>query len=483
MKRSYLFLFSLLALGFFLRVYKLDTHLGFYFDQGRDALVVWDLWQNGKLFLIGPTTGIEGIFRGPWYYWLITPAYALGNGNPVYPAVFLALTSVLAIGILFFLTRRASGEKAAFLAIIIASFSYYLVLDSRWLSNPTPMHFISMIFIWFLWRVLENQKQAWWGVAFFFGLAMQFGSAAELFYLPVIIYLLFLKRKNLPTKNQAVIAFAFFFITILPQIVFDLRHKGILSAAITKFLFEEKSFQLSFWEVVKIRLPFYYQTFVSKIWVGERRIFLPFFFVALASLIFNWHKFWADVRIRITLLLFVSPLIGMFFFQGNNGNVYGYYFTGYFFVFILLFAILWAPLLENWSGVLLLAVFLAFFLDINFQLLKNYYQNGPGEINFAAQKQAVAWVYEDASGREFNLDVYVPPVIPYAYDYLFVWLGETRYNYSPNRKFLPLLYTVHEIDPSHPERIGKWLLRQKGIGKIEESETFDGITVERRTRL
>ena len=55
---------------------------GFYYDQGRDALVIWDLIKNGKMFLIGPTTGVEGIFLGPGFYYLLAPWYWLGGEIP-----------------------------------------------------------------------------------------------------------------------------------------------------------------------------------------------------------------------------------------------------------------------------------------------------------------------------------------------------------------------------------------------------------------
>jgi len=48
---------------------------------------------------------------------------------------------------------------------------------------------------------------------------------------------------------------------------------------------------------------------------------------------------------------------------------------------------------------------------------------------------------------------------------------------------VPLLYTLYEIDPPHPERLEAWLNRQKGIGKVEGSASFGGITVERRERI
>ena len=54
----------ILGLGLFLRVYNIGNLLGFYYDQGRDALTVWNLWHEGKFFLTGPVTGLAGIFLG-----------------------------------------------------------------------------------------------------------------------------------------------------------------------------------------------------------------------------------------------------------------------------------------------------------------------------------------------------------------------------------------------------------------------------------
>jgi hypothetical protein len=92
-------------------------------------------------------------------------------------------------------------------------------------------------------------------------------------------------------------------------------------------------------------------------------------------------------------------------------------------------------------------------------------------------------MYQDAKGRDFNVDVYVPPVIPYAYDYLFKWYGFQKYGFLPKEDHVELLYTLSEKDGAHPERLEKWMARQDKIGRIEkESYVFD-IKVERRLRI
>ena len=107
----------------------------------------------------------------------------------------------------------------------------------------------------------------------------------------------------------------------------------------------------------------------------------------------------------------------------------------------------------------------------------------PGAIYFKNQKQAVDFVYKNAQGKDFNVDVYVPPVIPYSYDYLFTWYGPKHYGYEAKPDQVELLYTLYEEDPPHPERLTSWLDRQKGIGKVMEAYKSGGITVERRLRI
>jgi hypothetical protein len=113
--------------------------------------------------------------------------------------------------------------------------------------------------------------------------------------------------------------------------------------------------------------------------------------------------------------------------------------------------------------------------------------DGPTDIKFGSQIRAVNWVFDNAAGRGvYNVDVYVPPVIPYAYDYLFLWKGSLRCGNTLCGKVeysTPILYTLYEQDPPNPDRLDAWLERQKGIGIIEEEVRFGGITVQRRTRI
>lgn len=491
-KLTYAALAGVLLFAFYMRVYRISQALGFYFDQGRDALVVWDLITAHKFFLIGPTTGIAGIFRGPFYYYLITPFYWLGNGNPLYPSIFLSLTTVVAIGLLYYLGRKIYGRSAGFAAAILASGSFYIILASRWLSNPTPMLLLSMLLLWSMFLVIEKKQWAWILIGFISGSSLfHFGSSGEFFYFPALL-VFFLwqtkpwsKKRNLPSLWVIIATVVAFAATAAPLVIFDLRHERILSNNISAFLFEKGSFKGNFMDVLRTRLDFYYSVFGSKIF--ETRNTREVILLLVPALAILWKlKMLVKSKYFVSLLiLFLSPIIGLLFFQGNEGNIYDYYLTGYYLVFLLLYSVGLGILYQSTLGKVFLAVFFAVFLVSNLSITfsrLNDNGDGPNTIIFANQKQALNWIYDDAKGESFNNDVYVPPVIPYAYDYLFNWYSVSRKGLVKDQQ-ISRLYTLYEEDPPHPERLEAWKKRQEGIGKVLYEQKFGGITVQRRERI
>lgn len=479
-------LIAILSIASYIRFYRINDLLGFWYDQGRDALVIWDFIHNGKWFLIGPTTGIEGVFRGPWYYWLITPFYFLGKGNPLWPNIFLILTSIAALFILYKLGERVGGRKVGLLAALIASVSYYIVGASRWLSNPTPMFLIGVCLLWALLKFLDKKVWAFPLIAFLVGMALNFGSAMEIWYIPALILIFVLKRKALPNFKIIILSAFVFLVAFLPQALFEMRHPGVLSGPIIKFLFQEKSFTISFWQLLGDKLSLYYNIIYSKFWINGGALFAPFFIIFIYLLIAGWKRFWKDDKFKVVFIISIAPLIGALFFVGNLGVIYDYYFTGYYLIWVLLFSYVYM----NFSGKILMklviGVFIVVLLVKNITALKVYYfvpVEGPKTIAFSNQLSAIDWIYNSSGGKDFNVDEYVPPVIPYAYRYLFEWLGTQKYQRLPLDINIPLLYTLYEADPDHPERLTAWLTRQKGIGRVLKEQRFGGITVQERQRI
>lgn len=185
--------------------------------------------------------------------------------------------------------------------------------------------------------------------------------------------------------------------------------------------------------------------------------------------------------ILILFLMFLGiPFLGYLLYTGNNGNLYGYYLTGYYLIIILLFSYLISFFWKYKLGKLIIAVGLIIYIFVNFKSTLTKFNTSvfePTEIVLQNQLIAVNWIKYDAKDEKFNIDVYVPPVIAYSYDYLFLWN-----NVRQEENQVDLLYTLYEVDPPHPERLGAWLVRQEKIGKVIYEERFGGITVQRRSR-
>jgi len=386
------------------------------------------------------------------------------------------------------LVKKADSYQSALIAAILSSFSYYLVMASRWLSNPTPMFLLSILLIFGMYLVLENKKFGWEIIAFVSGLSLfNFGSSGELFYFPAILIFLIWQWKKRPKNKSFISTGLAFFITCVPLILFDVRHGGILRNNILTSFVSEKSFILPTKFLFEQRTPFYYEVFSKILFHVRGRYEIALMVVLLLSFIIFVKGFFKNDYIKTVLLLFFSPIIGLYFYQGNDKVLYEYYMTGYYLIFIFVVSLILGKIWKNIFGKIFVFVFIFVFLTNNFSVLKYKLSDKVdrgGSIALKNELQIVNWVFNNAGSEEFNVDVYVPPVIPYAYDYLFKWKS---YSYKkPNYKEqdrVKLLYTIYEEDSLHPDRLTAWKERQKGIGKIIEEKRIGGLTVQKRIRI
>lgn len=490
MKKPHLTLIFILGLALFLRVYRAHILTGFYFDQGRDAKIIWDLIHNHRFFLIGPTTGIEGIFLGPAYYYLITPFYFLGSGNPVAPAVGLALMCVAGIYMTYLIALKYFNANTALLAALLMATSLELVQAHRWLSNPTPLYLSSAIAVWLLLKIVYGSKPGWiWlSLGLSLGLSLQFEAASAVFFLPATLAIFVLFRKTIVWKFANLIHLFFAFLTtLLPQLIFNIRHDNILVRAFRQFLITEKSFAPSGADFYPNRLKFYFDSFVHKLTLDTQpAIYIFLLLVILAAVV--W-KHLPQKPARLLLIWLAAPLVFLLFYRGNYGYIWSYYFTGVYLVFMLIVAVVltytfthsFVPFKKGLVGMVI-----AYLLVWNSYHLYHYLRANPDgdtAIMLGSSLAAVDWVLQDAGARQFNVDVYVPPVISHAYDYLFLWRGTTSGYGLPSPGLTPLLYTIYEVDPPHPERLEAWLARQATYATPEATVQFGGVWAQRRLRF
>jgi len=104
-------------------------------------------------------------------------------------------------------------------------------------------------------------------------------------------------------------------------------------------------------------------------------------------------------------------------------------------------------------------------------------------ITLRAQTKAIDWIYDQAKGKPFNTDFYVPPQIFYSYSYLMKWYGNGKFGFEPETKQIKELYTLYEPDGEHPQFLNAWLKRQNSFSKVIEEYFWGDITVQKRERF
>lgn len=473
--------------GVFVRVYRQGDLLGFYYDQGRDALAIKQILQGKNFPAIGPTTGLEGIFLGPFWFYFLAPFYFIGHGNPAVAAVLVGVVDSLTIFLLYGLGKKFVNEKVGLIAAFLWAFSYWLVRSARWFSNPSPLPFFTVLLLWGLGKwLIEKKGRGMLVVAFSLAISLQLEAASAVFYFPAIFLLLIYAKisfRNVWKGKYFWWSSALFLASLVPQFAFELKNHFLISRHLINFFLgrlnsnDGASWVFPGFLLVKQRLFWYQHVFFVQFdpnlrwpWVAILIFWIFFLLAVLKS---------KNFFVKLLFLFWLTPLFFLFFFTGNYGHLYDYYLTGFLPVFIILLAYVLSRL-----PYLAFTVLLVYFIWQNGALLRNYLVagvDGPTHITLGNQKKAIAWICRDAVKKPFNVDVYVPPVIPYAWDYLWQWYG-TGLGCYPLKRMVSRLYTVWEIDPPHPERLESWLERQRGIGRIEMQVRFGGIGVERRLR-
>jgi len=504
-KLIYFLLLLILIISAFFRWYRLGDLLGFYYDQGRDALKALEIVNFKDFPAIGPTTGIAGLFLGPFWFYLLAPFYFIGQGSPAVAASFIAFFDLGTIFVLYLLGKEFYNRYLGLFSAFLWGFSYYLVRSTRWFSNPSPLPFLVMLLIYGLAKVIfKKQEKYLILVAVCLALSLQLEAASAVFFFPSLLAIWLVFKPKLKNKKNLFYSIVAFLVFLIPQGLFEIKNNFLMTKNFLNFNKGEintdtQTWGVPNWAFLKERSVEYFKILFSKLEVNPlpdkgAKFLTGSQILSVFWLIFVFYQIWAFFKSKseqngLTFLLIIFlflPLLFLFFFTGNYGQLYDYYLTGFFPAFIILFAIFAFKFLNKKIYIPIFAMIVIWFLNGNLLYLKGYLTadvNGQDHISLGNQLEVIDWIYQDADGENFNVDIYVPPVIPYSYQYLFQWYGQKNYGYQPISDQVPLLYVIWEVDKPHIILLDAWLAREDDVADTIKTEKFGGINVERRLRI
>ena len=428
----------ILLVGFLYRlILTWDGNFLFNMDNGRDMVDVREMVVLGKLRLTGPTSAIEGLYNGPFWYYLLAVPFVLTGGDP-YGSIIMEIM-LWAIGGFFLLKLVSAYGKMAIIAVgSVWVASNYVVLTNLYAFNPNPVILLTPLFIYFLKRYIETNKlffsvASYFMAGLFFNFEMNFGI-----FMPFIILLTIIlsgHQQIIRTKNF-LFGLSVYFLTLLPQILFDIRHQFIMTQAVLNYLNQSPNLDQfnPIWRFPLIARKFYdsfLPTFMNFKLLSQTLIILFLFILFKYFRKALWGK---DLTILISLCLIFVPFLGYILIPTT---VNSWHLGGVLAAAILVMGFVLKKLIDGGffgqlvSNILFLMIILSAILNIINFFTKDFGKPSSDPSLYKNEIAAIDYVYQKAGGENFKVYTYLPSVYDYPYQYLFWWYGQKEYGYIP----------------------------------------------------
>ena len=412
---SQILLVLIMGLAIFLRLYNLTYHVQFTFDQGRDFLVLQDM-VGGDLKLVGPTTGIDGFHLGPFFYYLLLPAFYLGGGSPHVVALWLALLVTASLPFFYLLLKRVASERLALWGLFLLVICLGAIQDARLIWNPSLTAPTLIISAWAMVESRFKPKLLVIGLLLY-GLCLQTEFAYAIFLAPLYLWWIFRLRSYYSSKLLIVSA-AVFLATLAPQLAFEIKHQFIMTRSLLAALTDQTD-QTTYWQILRTRPDHIFSVFKQFLY-GDK-FYAPIFTFFMTWLIFLYSFKRKTLPERFLFGLFALPMAGWLIFKGNHGNFFSYYVAPHYFALILCL-IMAIKRLPN-RKVTGLIVTISFFIGL-YDYLPLVLKTDVYHYTANTQIQALQTAQAKSLTSSTAVELFVPNLRPDQYRYLMIWLNK-----------------------------------------------------------
>ncbi len=381
-----LLVIGLIVIGSFLRFYNLKDSLQFQGDQGRDAMVVADIFKNKDPVFIGPVTSVGNMYLGPLYYYFMMPFLWLSYPSPMGPAYAVALLGVLTVALIYFLGRKLVGEKAALWATVFYTFSSVVITYTRFSWNPNPAPLVSLLMIY--WTDQASRQKPWfWPLV-----SLAFAVLLQLHYLTLLaaggaglIWLIDLGKRIQKARTEhswqpllkllwpSLAALLVLILSFTPLMLFDYKHNWLNLKAFRNLLFGEPNFKLTnssgwlerSWQIIKEThgrgMHILFEIALGK-WRQLNSLLLYLFIGILGWRLIKESESKTHRNELVLAAYLVTGIIGTAFYEHT---IFDHYIAYLFPVTFLIFGVIAAQLTKKIWCKLLVWSFLGFFLWFN----------------------------------------------------------------------------------------------------------------------
>jgi 4-amino-4-deoxy-L-arabinose transferase-like glycosyltransferase len=214
---------AVVGLAAVLRLPGLAQRGRFDSDQGHDMLTLLAFVRDGVVPLLGPKTSVGEFHHGAFYYFLLAPAAAVSNSDPVAVTAWLALLGMGAVALTWWLARAIAGPVAGVLAGLVLALSPAAIEESTFIWNPNPIPLFAALALAAAWRGRTTGRARWWAVAVgAAGAVVQLHVLGLVFLVPVVGLCVLELRRNRAAWRGLVGGLAIVAMLFLPLAIHEL---------------------------------------------------------------------------------------------------------------------------------------------------------------------------------------------------------------------------------------------------------------------
>ena len=422
----------------------LSGSIPFWYDPARDMLMGWD--NLHKLTLIGPTSGIPGIFYGPHWIWLLS----FGELFSKDPRIVILIVETIPYLILFplglylFVRAKIFDMLTAILLWIVFVYSFGGYIDSIWSPNPAPLMYLFTIYFLITQSFKEITKKVVFRTlvaGLIAGLALNFHiSFTTGFIIGSFLYLLitpFVQLKKIGkqvfiTTSTHIISFITGIVIMFsPFLIFEIRH-GFMQTKVALNALAKGGAVVGLHGLTKPEILWSYFARMSPLLQSPVDLTVKLVITALiviGVLIFLKKIVLTNFDRQVLLLLCCITIGVLGIYLSAKNPVWAYHFIGSEVIALMLLGFILSKL-KPVRFVILIWVFYLTVAQVQ-GLVASYKIDPLTQSSLYTKEQEVKIIQKDAGNTVYAVYAYSPSIYTYEYSYLFRWLAKKDFSYDP----------------------------------------------------
>lgn len=473
----------ILIVNFLLKIpLSSQGYFAFTYDQGRDLLVVARMIYEGKLTLIGPTTGLQGIFYGPTWYYFLAPLLYISGGNPQAVANFVGTFAILTIFAIYFLFKyQTSNTLLSTLLTLIASLSSYWMIAPILIWSPTLVTFFMVLLFFTVHKIFTKPRPFYFFILGALTILIGDGEAAFGVVMLVAMALLPLIFPRHFFKKQFLLAILGAFLAASPRIIFDLKHDFLITNSTISYFLQPKVYGENiplisrFINILNMFLGIFSKSFAqNNKTVG---ILILITLATVTALFARQKKFLNAIKedklLHYCVFLTVTILVSFSIFPDT---VWDYYLVGLPVIFLLTISriVLKISKDKKYQYVSYIALLTMVVFNFNKGLLAQYKTAWLGDGSIYKNQKVVMDYIASEKPHDWSFHAYSPAIFDYPFEYLVYWYSRKGKIEAPKQTQKLMYLIVRDFPNKQYLKSGWYGDKTRDNTEVLYEKTFPG---------